>query len=80
MRKTTHYDKVGVKTDKVRSIYPTWSGGVRKSYATRGDAPDEDREPRAIACFQCGQPIEDFGSITECPFCESDNFLGKLYE
>ena len=61
----------------VAQIYPQRSGGDLGSDRTVGRATQEDREPRAIRCYQCGQPVEDYAEIETCPFCESDNMLGK---
>jgi hypothetical protein len=41
--------------------------------------PQEDAEPRAIRCRQCGQPIEDTSEISSCPGCDSDNFEGRVF-
>ncbi len=38
--------------------------------------PDGQTEPDAITCAQCGAPIENAGTVSECWFCESDNFRG----
>lgn len=61
----------------VVEIYPSPSGGRRRRDRAPKHASAEDREPRAIRCYQCGQPIEDYAEIDACPFCDSDNMLGR---
>lgn len=62
---------------KVTEAYPSATGGSRGRAGRRDRyTPAEDAEPRAINCYQCGQHIEDYAAISNCPFCDSDNFLG----
>jgi len=66
----------------VTECFPSSTGGKRGPMHRRvvGDKiPAEDREPRAIRCYQCGCPIEDWAKYEECPSCGSDNVLGKVF-
>lgn len=67
----------GTKPANVVECYPSEFGGVRHRYQTDARAPAEDREPRAYKCYQCGLPIEDVDEVSVCPFCGSDNILGR---
>ena len=79
-KRRVYYTRPGRALDpKVQELFPTYSGGVHRSDRTKERAAAEDREPRAIRCFQCGQPVEDYSAYVECPFCGSDNMLGKLF-
>lgn len=65
------------------NIYPSQYATSKRYPTDRArlvGVPASEQEPRAIKCAQCGLPIEDYGKIRTCPFCSSDNFLGKLFE
>jgi rubrerythrin len=69
----------GLPVDGIEEEYPSQYAGSTKypePEDRRRPQPGE-QEPRAIKCGQCGFPIEDYSEISACPFCESDNFLGR---
>jgi rubrerythrin len=65
----------------VMDIYPSEYATTRKYPTLSGSqlVPAENVEPGAIKCAQCGLPIEDHRAIATCPFCGSDNFLGRKF-
>jgi rubrerythrin len=76
-REVVHFERVGKRAKaNVVELFPSRFGG-RKNHKTRGRVASEDREPRAISCFQCGFPITDHASVSACPACGSDNVTGK---
>lgn len=64
----------------IRELYPTASAGSREypNPAACERVPTDVAEPRAIRCRQCGHPIPDTAEISNCPFCDSDNFEGQV--
>jgi rubrerythrin len=69
----------GLPVSGITEIYPS-SFATTKKYPGAFDgrkAPPGEAEPRAVKCAQCAFPIEDTAEIDACPFCESDNFLGR---
>jgi hypothetical protein len=79
-RVKVRYQRVGRKKPaNVVELYPSpyggRSGGMRTPNSVHAAA--EDREPRAISCFQCGFPIKDHAAVSACPACGSDNVTGK---
>ena len=61
----------------MRDVYPTASAKAAR-VRRLGPPPRsaEDGYPREIRCAQCGYPIADFMTISECPLCGSNNFVG----
>jgi rubrerythrin len=79
-RATTRYERTGRRqAANVVELFPSRFGGRRGTTRTPGGerATPEDREPRAISCYQCGFPIKDYAAVSACPACGSDNVTGK---
>jgi len=51
----------------------------QKFYTSGIDAVGEQIESRFVTCAQCAMPIEDYSAVSTCPFCETDNILGKKF-
>lgn len=63
---------------KVKSCWPSPTGGaVRYDRRPAGKVAAEDLEPRAVSCFHCGYPIDDYAAIDACPLCGSTNVLNR---
>ncbi len=63
-----------------RQVYPT-----QFAVDSQGDEPRARHDlataaserSKALRCRQCGSQIENPNARTTCPFCLSDNFLGR---